>query len=112
MNLLLDNLAIALIAVFIIDYSGFIDSLESFLTRAFNSKFSIRIPKPFSCSLCSTFWASLIYGLVCYPSNSILFVILMAVLASISTNLILPILELLIDSISILISKIKTLING
>lgn len=52
---------IAFIAVFIIDYSGFIDEMGKILTKVLASKVPLRIPKPFSCSLCTTFWVGLIY---------------------------------------------------
>ena len=55
---------IAFIAVFIIDYSGFIEEADKLLTKALKSKYPLHIPKPASCSLCSTFWAGIIYLLV------------------------------------------------
>ena len=55
-------LLIALICVMVIDISGFIPSMEGVLAKWLKVK-AVRIPKPFSCSLCSTFWASMIYAL-------------------------------------------------
>lgn len=55
---------IAFIAVFIIDYSGFIEEADKILTKVLKSKFPLHIPKPFSCSLCTTFWVGLFYLLV------------------------------------------------
>lgn len=52
---------IGFIVVFMIDYSGFIDEADKILTKVFKSKIPLHIPKPFSCSLCSTFWLGLIY---------------------------------------------------
>lgn len=62
---------IAFIAVFIIDYSGFIQEMDSLLTKALKSKIPLHIPKPFSCSLCTTFWAGVIY-LLCTGSLSLI----------------------------------------
>lgn len=63
MNLFLDLLLIAFIAVIVIDYSGFIDSMDDIIGKATGIKF-FHIPKPLSCSFCSTFWAGIIYLLI------------------------------------------------
>lgn len=60
---------IGLICVFIIDYSGIIDTLDKGLTKVFKSRVPLHIPKPFSCSLCSTWWAGLIYLLIISKLN-------------------------------------------
>lgn len=52
---------ISIIMVFIIDYSGFVDEISETITKILHSPFKIHIPKPFSCSLCMTFWTGLIY---------------------------------------------------
>lgn len=62
----LNILLIAVICVVVIDLSGFIDSIKHLIWKfAFNNKpykeYSI---KPFDCSLCSSFWISLIYVLI------------------------------------------------
>ena len=62
MTLLLDLLIISFIVVFIIDLSGVIDDAERKLGKWLKCK--ARIPKPFSCSLCSTFWLGLLYLLI------------------------------------------------
>lgn len=64
-------LLIAFIAVFIIDYSGFIDEADKILTKVFKSKVPLHIPKPLSCSLCSSFWLGLIY-LICVNQFTLL----------------------------------------
>lgn len=52
-NLLLINLIVTLVFL-----SGFIDSID----EAINKRWKFyHLPKPFSCCLCSTFWASLIW---------------------------------------------------
>ena len=64
LNTLLNLIFIQLIVVFIIDLSGFVDTmkskLSSILTRGMikSSNYHIR---PFDCSLCMTFWSGLIY---------------------------------------------------
>lgn len=57
---MLDTLGIAWLCVFIIDYSGIIQSVEGMIAKAIGFP-SVRIPKPFSCSLCSTWWSGLAY---------------------------------------------------
>ena len=61
MSIWISILLIALISVLVIDVSGFIGNLEEFLTRVLGYK--VHIPKPFSCSLCTCFWASLIFSI-------------------------------------------------
>lgn len=62
-NLILINI----IVVFLIDQSGFINEFKSWLKKLLtngkmkDSNYSI---KPFDCSLCMTFWTSIIYLLI------------------------------------------------
>lgn len=62
--LYLNLIIIAFLAVFIVDYSGFIEEMDKALTKVLKSKFSLHIPKPFSCSLCLTWWCGLIYLII------------------------------------------------
>lgn len=55
-----DTLGIAWLCVFIIDYSGIIESMERGIAKAIGFP-TVHIPKPFSCSLCSTWWLGLSY---------------------------------------------------
>lgn len=50
------------IICYIIDCSGFIQSLEWWLGRFTGRKY--RIPKPFSCSSCSGWWSGIAYLLI------------------------------------------------
>ena len=59
----LDLLFLALIVVFIVDLSGWTQSLLSFLSRV--SGVRVTSAKPLSCSLCSTWWAGVIYCAIC-----------------------------------------------
>lgn len=59
-------LLIALITVFALDVSGFYQEMTSIISGWLTNG-QIKKPielKPFSCSLCSTFWVSLIYIIV------------------------------------------------
>lgn len=57
--MLLDLFFITLIIVFVIDISGIIDEMETILSKWLKGK--ARIPKPFSCSLCMSWWTGLFY---------------------------------------------------
>ncbi len=54
METVLTLILIQCCAVGVIDLSGIIDSLDTFLTKVLKTK--ARVPKPFSCSLCMTWW--------------------------------------------------------
>ena len=53
---------ITFICVYIIDLSGVIDELEDIIGKWLKCK--IKIPKPFSCSLCSSWWLGLLYIII------------------------------------------------
>lgn len=58
--MILNILLIAIITVIVIDLSGFIQSLESGLSKWLRIP-NVRIPRPFSCSFCMCHHLSLIY---------------------------------------------------
>lgn len=62
METLYNLILIAVCSVVVIDLSGFIDEAEQILSRRMGIK--AHIPKPFSCSLCTTHWIGLIW-LIC-----------------------------------------------
>ena len=67
MNTILNLILLQIIVVFIVDISGAIDSLKSGLKWVLTKgamKGSNYDLKPLSCSLCSSWWACLIYLLV------------------------------------------------
>lgn len=59
----MNYLLITLIWVFIIDLSGFIQTVEEALSKWL--KGNAHIPKPFNCSLCMSWWTNLIVALCC-----------------------------------------------
>lgn len=96
---MLNLLFIQLIFVFIIDISGFMDSLKSgisyILTKGKMKHSDYRI-RPFDCSLCSVFWAGLIY-LLCthqFTIPMIAFVCLLAGTTTITKDIYYTIMEL------------------
>lgn len=54
-NLLLINVIVVMVFL-----SGFVDSIDGAINRRFPFH---HLPKPFSCSLCMTFWTSVLYVL-------------------------------------------------
>lgn len=62
MQIIIDLLLIQFIITGIIDVSGFIGEIEHSLSKWL--KIKAKIPKPFSCSTCMTFWTGLIYLLI------------------------------------------------
>lgn len=60
MEVCLNLFLISLISVIIVGVSGFIGEIEDILAKWLKVK-SVRIPKPFSCELCTSHWAGLIY---------------------------------------------------
>ena len=97
---------ITFIITFIIDYSGIIQSIENFLYKKIGkSKFIVRIPKPFSCSLCMTFWTGLLYLIIigCLNIQNIFIVCLF----SISTKMIIDLIYLIIDFFDFILKKIN-----
>ena len=84
MNVLLDVIFIQIIVCFIIDLSGFIQSMEEGLSKWF--KFRCVIPKPFSCSLCSGWWINLIYLIITHHFT-LPYVVFVALVAFFSKNI-------------------------
>jgi hypothetical protein len=77
----IDLFLITLITVFIVDISGIIDSVEASLSKWLKGK--VRIPKPFSCSLCMTWWVGLIY-ILCLGEFNLINISLVALFAHLS----------------------------
>ena len=71
-------LIITLLMVFIIDLSGFIDEIEATLSKWLKGK--VRIPKPFNCSLCCSWWVNLIY-LLCIGKLTLPYIAIVALFA-------------------------------
>ena len=87
-DIFLKLLLIEVIVCFIVDCSGFIYSLKSFILRVLHLPKSRPqdLPlKPFDCSLCMTWWTGLIYLLVTH-SFSIISLAMLSMLALLSSN--------------------------
>lgn len=62
MKPLIDIFLVAVVVIFIIDLSGFTDTLLDFLSHYQGKK--VQELKPFTCSLCMVWWTCLIYSLI------------------------------------------------
>lgn len=62
MNIYIELTLVACIAIFIVDISGITETLLDILSRAKGKR--VDSLKPFTCSLCMTFWCCLIWAAV------------------------------------------------
>lgn len=81
---------IACIVCFIIDVSGFVQSMKRLYLRRFwkmkNPDISSLSWKPFDCSLCSTWWSCLLYIIIA-GRLTLIYILVAAMLAMISSNI-------------------------
>ena len=84
MSVLLNIVFIQIIVCFIIDLSGFIQSVEDGLSKWL--KFKCVIPKPFSCALCSGLWCNLIYLLISHHFT-LPYIVFVALISFFSKNI-------------------------
>lgn len=107
---MIELLLLQLIIVFVIDISGFVDTMKSKLAKLLtNGKFKspdFRL-RPFDCSLCATFWTGIIYLLITHQFTIPLlaFVCLLSATTTISKDVYFTI----VDAIIKLLDKINRL---
>lgn len=109
---MLNILFITVVLVFGIDLSGVVDSLSEWLWKKMYKKVPYngwKIPKPFSCSLCSTFWVGIIYLLVTHTFSW--FMLLYVALLAFMTPVISTTLILIKDSLIWLLNKLYELLK-
>ena len=106
--MIIDLILIQLIIVFIIDLSGAVESFKLFISKIL-TKGKIQATnfdlKPFTCSLCMTWWIGLIYLLICH-SFTIPYIALVALLSYL-TPLSSSILLLIKDLAIFLVNKLN-----
>lgn len=106
MEIAINILLIATFCVFVIDLSGFIENMEEILSKWLGVK--CKIPKPFSCSLCSSFWLSLIYIIVTGFSLPLLvYSIFIAYMTTIIRDIILLVKDIIVKIINRLYDWLK-----
>ena len=106
--ILINLLLITTILVFIIDLSGFTQSVQTFLKKWLKTNKDIVI-KPFMCSLCMTFWIGIIYLIAINQFTLIYFGFIC--LLSYMTPVIRDILKLIQDFIIAVINAIYNIFN-
>ena len=98
---MIDLLLLQIIIVFIIDISGVIDNIKSLLMKTLTKgrigSNDYRL-KPIDCSLCTTFWAGLIYLLITstFSIGNMAYVCLLAFLTPVTKELYYTIYDILI----------------
>lgn len=84
MNIITNIILIQVLVCYLIDLSGFIQSLERGLGKIL--KYKVEIPKPFSCSLCTGWWVGLSYLL--FSGNlTLYYVVTVAIVSFLSKNI-------------------------
>lgn len=107
MQTLFDILSLTIIVVFIVDISGFTDSWKGWLHKWL--KVPIGRVRPFDCSLCSTWWAGIVY-LICTGHITLPWVACVAVCAML-TPWIQDTLRTILDILTTITNKITELCN-
>lgn len=99
--MILNLLLLQLIIVFIIDISGFVDTMKAKLAKLLTKgkfKSSYYRLRPFDCSLCATFWTGLIFLLIThqFTLTYIAFICLLAATTTITRDTFYTISDLII----------------
>ena len=105
---LLNLFLLSCMVVFVIDLSGFVDEIVSRLYKKYvgAGDYHHILPKlkPFSCSLCSTFWAGIIYLLITHSFTIpyVAYVCLLAFLTPVTGDILMTIKDMLTRLINLL----------
>lgn len=106
--ILINLLLLTTIMVFIIDLSGFTQSIQYALKKWLKTNKDIVI-KPFMCSLCMTFWIGIIYALIMHSLT--IPILAYITLLSFMTPVIRDIMKLIQDFIIAVINAIYNIFN-
>ena len=98
----IDLFEITVIVVIIVDISGYIDSIKSFVGKVLGIN-NVKL-KPLDCSLCMTFWVSMAY--LIYANELSITTLMFSLLLSTMTPIIKDAIYLVRDSIGKAINKI------
>jgi hypothetical protein len=110
--ILLKLLIINLVAILIIDLSGFIDNFKLLISKLLTknnfktTEFSL---KPFDCSYCLTFWCSIFYLIIIgqFTFVNLFFVILITHFTDVTKQLMILLKDVLIKLIDIIYDKLS-----
>lgn len=106
--ILINLLLLTTILIFIIDLSGFTQSIQYALKKWLKTNKDIVI-KPFMCSLCMTFWIGIIYALIMHSLT--IPILAYITLLSFMTPVIRDIMKLIQDFIIAVINAIYNIFN-
>ena len=98
----IDLFEITVIVVIIVDISGFIDSIKSFVGKVLHIN-NVNL-KPLDCSFCMNFWVSMVYLVIANELS--ITAVMVALLLSTMTPIIKDVIYLIRDLIGKIISKI------
>lgn len=107
--MILELLAIQIIATLVIDYTGAVDDMLTPLVRWITGSRVGTIGKPFSCSTCTCFWASLIYLLITGQFGW--WSLVLTLVFACTTDLTLALFLLLKDAFGTLVETISKIFN-
>lgn len=93
--MLIDLLCVAVVWVVVLDLSGFVEEMERILSKKW--KRVVRIRKPWSCSLCMSWWSGLLYLLITgkIAITSVAVLALVALSTTLIKDLLLSLMELI-----------------
>ena len=103
----IDLFEITIIVVIIVDISGFIDSIKSFVGKVLHIN-NVKL-KPFECSLCMTFWVSMAY--LIYANELSITTLMFSLLISVMTPVIQDLIYLIRDILGFILLKISKLLK-
>lgn len=103
----IDLFEITVIVVIIVDISGFIDSIKEFIGRVLGIT-NVRL-KPFDCSLCLNFWASIVY--LIWDGELNLTTVMVSLVLSVMTPTIQDLIYLIRDILGFILLKISKLLK-
>lgn len=110
MKIYIDLFFLAVVAVYIVDVSGFTGSWRSAVARALGVKeHSLRPLPPFDCGTCMTWWACVVYSACSgmFSHATVAFSALMACLAPVIAQLLVLVRELLLYLVDIVMKMIE-----
>lgn len=110
--MLIDLLCITIIIVYTIGLSGFIDEISEIIWKRMYPKVKYngwRIPKPFGCETCMTFWCGILYLLVtgCFSLYMLLYVAVLSFMTPVIATTLLFIKDAVIKLLDVLYKLIN-----
>ena len=103
----IDLFEITVIVVIIVDISGFIDSIKAFVGKVLGIN-NVSL-KPLDCSLCMTFWVSMVY--LIYANELSITTLMFSLLISVMTPVIQDLIYLIRDILGFILLKISKLLK-